>query len=109
MSIQFLYARGVNSWFVELGTRWADAGRRRRAPVEAPALDPAVAEELLELARVTAHTQERRFAPLACYTAGLAVERLCRLDPGLRPDQVAAYIREVWQELELAATGGPQP
>ena len=35
-----------------------------------------MAQELLELARVAAHTQERRFAPLASYMAGVAAERL---------------------------------
>ena len=37
--------------------------------IETPALDAKVAEELLELARVVSHTKERRFAPLASYTA----------------------------------------
>lgn len=93
----------MNRWFDELATRWVGAARRRQLQIDAPDLDPAVAGELLELARVTAHTQERRFAPLACYTAGLAVERLRQLHPTLTPDEIAAYIREVWQELEQAA------
>jgi len=93
----------VNRWFEELGTRWVTAARRRQAQVAPPVLDPTVAHELLELARVTAHTQERRFAPLACYTAGLAVERLRQLNPTASDEEVAAYVREVWQELERAA------
>ncbi len=93
----------MNRWFEELGQIWTTAAGRRGATLEAPALEPPVAQELLELARVTAHTQERRFAPLACYTAGLAVERLRRHDPSLTPDGVAAFIREVWQELEREA------
>jgi hypothetical protein len=64
-------------------------------------LDSRVAMELLELARVAAHTQERRFAPLACFTAGVAAERLGTTDPAL----VAAYIEEVRKELEAEAQG----
>jgi len=101
--VKQFYALAMNRWFEELGQLWTSAASRRRARLEAPALEPPVAQELLELARVTAHTQERRFAPLACYTAGLAVERLQRLDPTLSPDGVATYIREVWQQLEREA------
>ena len=56
-------------------------------------------EELLELARVVAHTKERRFAPLATYTAGIAAERL-REAKAEDAAAIAAYIREVREALE---------
>ncbi|HZP96965.1 MAG TPA: DUF6457 domain-containing protein [Candidatus Limnocylindria bacterium] len=89
----------MNEFFASLGTRWHEAARRRGATIEAPALDPAVAEELLQLARVVAHAKERSYAPLASFTAGVAVERL-RAAMALDPAAVAAYIREVREALE---------
>ena len=38
-----------------------------------PPLDPQEADALLRLARVVAHSSERRYAPLACYVAGRAL------------------------------------
>src|SRR5688572_30562739 len=89
----------MNEFFESLGKRWQKAAERRGAKIEEPGLDPAVAAELLELARVVSHTKERRFAPLATYTAGIAAERL-REAKALDPDAIAAYIREVREELE---------
>ena len=90
----------MNQFFEELGQRWVAAARRRDAVVEAPSLDPRVALELLELARVAAHTRERRFAPLSCFMAGVAAERLRVARPNLDQADVAAYINEIRQELE---------
>jgi uncharacterized protein DUF6457 len=89
----------MNEFFESLGRRWTKAAERRGVKIEDPTLDPKVAEELLELARVVAHSKERRFAPLATYTAGIAVERL-REAKGLDAEAIAAYIREVREELE---------
>jgi hypothetical protein len=89
----------VNEFFTSLGRRWQKAAERRGAKIEEPELDAKVALELLELARVAAHTKERRFAPLASYTAGIAAERL-RSSKGADADAIAAYIREVREELE---------
>jgi len=89
----------VNRFFDELGGRWADAASRRGTEIEPPALDPEMAAELLELARVAAHTQERRFAPLAAFTAGVAAERL-RIAASASPAQLAEFVREVRQQLE---------
>ncbi|HKV31237.1 MAG TPA: DUF6457 domain-containing protein, partial [Candidatus Dormibacteraeota bacterium] len=66
----------MNAWFEALGRRFANAARDRGTTVAPPELDPQVADEVLELARVASHTKERRFAPLACFMAGVAVERL---------------------------------
>jgi hypothetical protein len=72
-------------------------------PISVPTLSSEVAAELLELARVAAHTQERRFAPLASYLAGVAVERFREAggDPG--PEAVSALIRSVREALEAEA------
>jgi len=96
--------RLVNEFFGALGRRWRDGAERRGAKIEEPDLDPSVAAELLELARVAAHPKERRFAPLATYTAGIAAERL-RAANGADAASIAAYIREVREELERETPG----
>ena len=93
----------MNQFFESLGRRWAKAAERRGVKIEEPTLDPKVAEELLELARVVAHTTERRFAPLASYTAGIAAERL-REAKAEDAKAIAAFIREVREELERETT-----
>jgi len=94
----------MNAWFEALGRRFADAARERGAKVDPPELDPQVADEVLELARVAAHTKERRFAPLACFMAGIAVERL-RQAGSLSTADEAAYLRSVREAVE--AEPGP--
>src|SRR5439155_23387128 len=93
----------VNPFFEELGGRLTAAGERRGVSVLPPTLEPAVAGELLELARVAAHTQERRFAPLASYVAGVFAERLRAAGGPFDSATVAALIREVREELEREA------
>ena len=90
----------MNPFFDELGRQLAAGASDRGVKIEAPEIDSQVAFELLELARVAAHTQERRFAPLACFLAGVASERLRALRPGLTDAEVAAYINQVRQSLE---------
>jgi|SRR5450759_1368248 hypothetical protein len=90
----------MNQFFDEMGVRWVAAAERRSATIEAPSLDSRVALELLELARVSAHTQERRFAPLSCFMAGVAAERLRAAKGALDDAAIAAYILEVRKELE---------
>src|SRR6266851_8054976 len=90
----------MNRFFDDLGQRWVASAQRRSARIEAPSLDSELALELLELARVAARTQERRFAPLACYTAGVAAERLRAAKGGLDDASVAAFILEVRRGLE---------
>ncbi len=96
----------MNEFFVDLGRRWQTAAQRRGATIDPPVLDGAVAEELLELARVAAHTKERRFAPLASFLAGVAAERLRAARPDLDAAAVAAYVREVREELERESPPG---
>jgi hypothetical protein len=97
----------MNEFFEELGKRWVAAARRREAAIEAPSLDPRVALELLELARVAARTRERRFAPLSCFMAGVAAERLRMAKSGLDDGAVADYINEIRQELEAETPDAP--
>ena len=89
----------MNEFFKALGKRWKAAAERHGVKIEPPDLDARVAAELLELARVVSHTKERRFAPLATYTAGIAVERL-RQAKGEDAEATAALIREVREALE---------
>ena len=97
----------MNQFFEELGNRWVAAAHRRQAVIEAPSIDPKVALELLELARVAAHTRERRFAPLSCFMAGVAAERLRIAKPGLDQGEVADYINEIRMELEAQTPETP--
>ena len=69
-------------------------------------LDAAVAEQILQLARVVAHSKERSFAPLASFTAGVAAERLRVAKGGADPATVAAYVREVREALEAESPPG---
>lgn len=93
----------MNAFFSALSQRWIDAAARRGAKIAPPDLDAAVAEELLQLARVVAHGKERSFAPLASFTAGVAAERLRLAKGEAGPQAVAAYIREVREALEREA------
>jgi hypothetical protein len=89
----------MNAWFEALGRRFAEAARERGITVAPPELDPRVADEVLELARVAAHSKERRFAPLASFMAGVAVERLRQAGTPSAADE-AAYIRTIREEVE---------
>lgn len=96
----------MNQFFDELGGLWVTAAQERGTVISPPTLDPRVALELLELARVAAHTGERRFAPLSCYLAGVAVERV-RNALALDERFIADYIREVRQTLETGKSDNP--
>jgi hypothetical protein len=93
----------VNDFFSSLAKRWSAAARAQGAKIDGATLDADVAEEILELARVVSHTKERRFAPLAAFTAGVATERLRASKGALEPGVAAAYIREVREALEREA------
>ncbi|HJW48639.1 MAG TPA: DUF6457 domain-containing protein [Candidatus Limnocylindria bacterium] len=93
----------MNAFFSSLGKRWSEAAKGRGATIDEPTLDPGLAEELLELARVVSHTVERRFAPLATFTAGVAAERLRSSKGSLDAGAAAAYVREVREALEKDA------
>ena len=95
----------MNPFFEALGQDWVDAAKRRGADIAKPTLDSRVALELLELARVAAHTQERRFAPLTSYLAGVAAERLRTAKPDADDGAIAEFILEVRQKLEREVPG----
>jgi hypothetical protein len=95
----------MNQFFEALGQDWVEAAQRRGAVISKPALDSRVALELLELARVAAHTQERRFAPLTCFLAGVAAERLRAAKPEVDEGALAELIQEVRQKLEREIPG----
>jgi hypothetical protein len=95
----------MNQFFEDLGRRWVAAAKRRGVDIDRPSLDSRVALELLELARVAAHTQERRFAPLTSYTAGVAAERLRAARPDIDDAAIAEMILEVRRELEGDSAG----
>jgi hypothetical protein len=92
----------MNDWFDDLARRFAETAGERGAQIAAPDLDPQVSDEILELARVAAHTKERRFAPLACFMAGVAVERLRQAGSGSPADE-AAYLLAVRKGIEAQA------
>jgi hypothetical protein len=52
---------------------------------------------------VAAHTEERRFAPLASYLAGVFAERFRVAGGSSDPSAMANLIREVREELEREA------
>jgi len=93
----------MNAWFEALGRRFAETARNQGVEIAEPELDAGVADEVLELARVAAHSKERRFAPLACFMAGVAAERL-RQGGALSPAAEAAYIRAVCQSVEAESS-----
>ncbi len=95
----------MNQFFDDLGNQWVFAAERRGAIIAKPELDSRVALELLELARVAAHTQERRFAPLTCYLAGIAAERFRTATPAVDDGDVANFVQEVRQKLEREVPG----
>src|SRR5207253_10024374 len=90
----------MNQFFEALGQEWVDAAQRRGATITRPVLDSRVALELLELARGAAHTQERRFAPLTCYLAGVAAAQLKLGIPDIDEAALAGVIPEVRQRVE---------
>ena len=89
----------MNAWFEALGRRFKETARKEGVEIAQPELDAQVADEVLELARVAAHSKERRFAPLACFMAGVATERL-RQAGYASPGAEAAYLRAIHQALE---------
>ena len=100
------YVGQVNPYFARLGQTWVEAARRRGVEIEAPELNAALSSELLDMARVVAHGQERRYAPLAAYLAGIAAERVRQA--GTEVDLVA-FVREVRDQLEAETPSSQEP
>lgn len=66
----------MHEYFSDLGLTLRRLTHERGLETEFPAVQPGVAAEILALAGTVAHTSERKFAPIASFTAGIAVERL---------------------------------
>ncbi|MDE3113093.1 MAG: hypothetical protein KGN00_05625 [Chloroflexota bacterium] len=96
----------MNPFFDRIASLFRDGAARRGATIAPPELDGAVAEELLQLTRVVAHGKERSFAPLASFTAGVAVERLRAARGALDAGATVEYLREVRETLERENAGG---
>ena len=94
----------MNDFFAALARRWAEGASKRGAKIPPPELDPTVAEEILQLARVVAHSKERTYAPLASFMAGVAAERL-RVAKDADPATMAGFIREIREALERDSAG----
>jgi hypothetical protein len=93
----------VHPFFRDLGHRLATAMAHRGPRISPPDLDSDTSRELLDLTRVVAHTQERRFGPLAAYLTGVAVGRAEASGTHLEPGMVAELVHQVWTELEADA------
>lgn len=90
----------MNEFFDNLGQRYQEEARARGVEIEAPRLDAEMALELLELTRVIAHNNERRFAPLSSYLAGIAAERMRAARPATTEAELAQYVEAVRKALE---------
>lgn len=62
-------------------------------------LEAQLSRALLDLTRVVAHTQERRFGPLVSYLTGAALA-----ETGLEDDAAAALVDRVVARLEAEST-----
>lgn len=87
----------MNPFFQQLSTMLVEEANARGAGIDAPALDDAAAKELLDLARVVAHSRERRFAPLACYMVGIAIAEMQRKQPQI---DIVGYVKALRVALE---------
>ena len=87
----------MNPFFQRFGAMLVEEANARGARIDAPTMDDGTAKELLDLARVVAHSQERRFAPLACYLAGIAIAHIQMKQPQLA---VADYVKALRVALE---------
>ncbi|MGA3037750.1 MAG: DUF6457 domain-containing protein [Vulcanimicrobiaceae bacterium] len=96
----------MNPFFHQFGAMLVEEANARGADISAPTMDDGTAKELLDLARVVAHSKERRFAPLACYLAGLAIATLQMKQPQL---DIANYVKSLRVALEPQEDSGNNP
>ncbi len=74
---------------------------RLAADAGTPTLTGSEANDVLDLAKVVAHTAERKYAPVACYAAGLMI------DVNADSAQRAASVRAVLQAARSLGANGP--
>ncbi len=90
----------MNPFFEELGAAFAAEAKRCGASIDPPKLEPKTADELLDLARVVSHTRERRFAPLACYVAGIAAANALAQNAHVDVAQIIKNVRLTYEPQE---------
>jgi len=96
----------MNPFFHQLGAMLVEEANARGAGIDPPAMDEGTLKELLDLARVVAHSRERRFAPLACYLAGIAIAKMQMKQPQLN---VADYVKAIRVALEPQEDSASNP
>jgi len=96
----------MNPFFDQFGVMLVEEANARGADIAAPTMDDGTAKELLDLARVVAHSRERRFAPLACYLAGIAIATIQTKQPQL---DIANYVKALRIALEAQEDSGNNP
>ncbi len=96
----------MNPFFHQLGAMLVEEANARGAGIDAPTMDDDSSKELLDLARVVAHSRERRFAPLACYLIGIAIAKMQMKQPQL---DVANYVKALRVALEPQEDSGSNP
>jgi hypothetical protein len=96
----------MNPFFQQFGAMLVEEANARGVGIDAPPLDDAVAKELLDLARVVAHSRERRFAPLACYLAGIAIAQMQLKNPQI---DIVGYLKSLRVALEPQEDSSSNP
>ncbi|HEY1729721.1 MAG TPA: DUF6457 domain-containing protein [Candidatus Baltobacteraceae bacterium] len=96
----------MNPFFQKFVAMLVDEANARGAGIDAPTMDDRTAKDLLDLARVVAHSQERRFAPLACYLAGVAIATIRVKQPQL---DIGDYVKALRVALEPQEDSGSNP
>jgi hypothetical protein len=90
----------MDIYFKGFGARLSELTRARGVAVDLPNIKPSLAHEVLDLAGAVAHTQERQFAPLASFLAGVAVGTLRSAGELGADREVATFIATLRRHLE---------
>ena len=90
---------GAMAFVQRFGDLVAEVSASRGSPIEPPELSPALLPELLEFAGVVAHQNERRYAPLASYLVGRAVERQRGSTGAAEAETISGFLAELRRRL----------
>jgi hypothetical protein len=90
----------MHEYFSDLGLRLNRLSQASGLETEFQAIQQRVAAGVLALAGTVAHTSERKFAPIASFAAGIAVERLRNAGVLSTEQDVVDFIRQLCVELE---------
>lgn len=91
----------MQEYFLDFGLRLGRLMKAHGLESEAPVIEPRVTADILALAGTVAHSSERKFAPIGCFAAGIAVGKLQAAGQLSRGDDVAAFLARLRRELEL--------